>query len=221
MNDVILISGWGHTGTFIEQTCGPFFDSTLAYGLEDLEGDSYSSSLLEKLERKDVILCGWSTGAMIALEAAIKAPDRVKALVLIAGTARYSADARSPFAVPPKELKALSLSCRRNPQETLEMFRRHAGTDKLAEGDIPQTTLNSGLEYLSDTDLRDKLYAVKCPVLIIHGRRDQVVPAESGRELASLITHAELVEIEEAYHACFLDAPEEIRHKIGTFLESL
>ncbi len=63
------------------------------------------------------------------------------------------------------------------------------------------------IDSLTRTDVRELARQVRAPTLVVHLRGDQIVPFESGRELASLIPEARLVSLEGNNHALFPGDP--------------
>jgi proline iminopeptidase len=59
---------------------------------------------------------------------------------------------------------------------------------------------------------------VKAPVLIVHGRKDRSAPYGGAREWASILPNARLVTVENAGHAPWIEAPEQVFASIETFL---
>jgi pimeloyl-ACP methyl ester carboxylesterase len=57
------------------------------------------------------------------------------------------------------------------------------------------------VESLIQTDVRDLATRVRTPALVIHLDGDQIVPFESGREIAALIPGARLLSLEGRNHA--------------------
>ena len=57
------------------------------------------------------------------------------------------------------------------------------------------------VESLTLTDARDLATRVRAPALVIHLDGDQIVPFESGREIAALIPGARLLSLEGRNHA--------------------
>jgi pimeloyl-ACP methyl ester carboxylesterase len=66
-------------------------------------------------------------------------------------------------------------------------------------------------------DIRSVLPTIHVPTLVIH-RKDDSVPVEHGRYLASHITGARLVELPGADHAAFLGASDDIVDEVEEFL---
>jgi pimeloyl-ACP methyl ester carboxylesterase len=64
----------------------------------------------------------------------------------------------------------------------------------------------------------EDLAKVKTPVLTIHGTRDRSAPYGGGREWALLLPNAQLVTVENAGHAPWIEAPEKVFGAMNTFL---
>ncbi|MFH1847830.1 MAG: alpha/beta hydrolase, partial [Candidatus Omnitrophota bacterium] len=73
---------------------------------------------------------------------------------------------------------------------------------------------------LKDMDLRDGLYKINIPVLIVHGKKDRICPVEAGRFLKDNIKNAFMHEIDEAGHAPFFTMPERFNSILEGFLSA-
>jgi DNA-binding CsgD family transcriptional regulator len=60
------------------------------------------------------------------------------------------------------------------------------------------------LDLCYRADLRDSLGSLDAPTLVLHRRRDRVIPFESGRELAALIPGARLQQLDGRWHQPWL-----------------
>jgi len=60
---------------------------------------------------------------------------------------------------------------------------------------------------------------VTVPVLTIHGTKDRSAPCGGGRDWASLLPNAQLLSLEGAGHAPWIEAPDAVFPAIGEFLE--
>jgi class 3 adenylate cyclase len=68
------------------------------------------------------------------------------------------------------------------------------------------------------SNVRDVVPAIKAPTLLLHRTDDQVVPIEFGRELATLIPGAKLVELRGADHLVFVGDTDALVDEIEEFL---
>ena len=178
--------------------------------------DSALAKALDGCERP-VVVAGWSLGGLIALSVAATRPEKVAGLVLIGATARMSTCEGYPGS-DPRFLREMRVLLKRDCNSALAAFAgrclspaEDAGfTERLVAGAgrIGRDALELGLHYLMETDLRDRLGAVKAPTVVIHGQSDQVVPVESGRFLAQELSSASLEVVPGKGHALLFINPE-------------
>jgi len=64
-------------------------------------------------------------------------------------------------------------------------------------------------------DNLDKIARVRCPVVVLHGTRDEVIPVRMGRALAAAAPGAALVEVPEASHNDFPGLEELLGREVG------
>jgi pimeloyl-ACP methyl ester carboxylesterase len=142
------------------------------------------------------VLVGHSLGALVAIEAALAWPDKVRALVLCGAAPRLPVDAElarllrdDPVAVVPW-LAERALSPRAAPA-----VRRGF----LASGDVtPPDVARADFDIVRATDASARLAAITCPVTWLDGADDRIVPPDGGRqgEIVTLPGVGHLVPIE-------------------------
>lgn len=145
-----------------------------------------------------VLLCGLSLGAVLALDYAIRCPERVAGLVLVA----------PQYKMPRTLLRLQNAVFRIMPE------RAFAQTG-LGKRDILRLTAS-----MMDLDLRDGLARVDCPALILVGERDSA-NRKAARELAGLLPRATVREVPGAGHEVNVDAPRELAEALRGFWEKL
>ena len=64
----------------------------------------------------------------------------------------------------------------------------------------------------------DALRGSTLPVLAVWGANDAIVPAEHGRALAEAVADGRFLQLADAGHACYLDAPEAFHEALLDFL---
>lgn len=164
------------------------------------------------------LLMGWSLGAKIAMEIAARAPERVRALVLISGTPRFARSESWPHGADPAALDALarhlrkdyrrtigdflSLQVRGDPQadQTLQDLR----TALFTQGECSEGTLLRSLRLLHTVDQRERLKEIIAPTLVIAGQYDRVVHPQASHAAAELIPQATFHELARCGHAPFI-----------------
>jgi pimeloyl-ACP methyl ester carboxylesterase len=179
------------------------------YAVEDMAGDVQAVMQAYGLERAH--LAGMSLGGYIAQMVALMHPERVASLVLIAseplgwdGEAlpHISDDFLAHFGA----LAALDWSDHQAAADFLvESERLCAGSGApfdsagaravalrvLGRTDSPASMFNHGALAVGD-DWTGRFRDIACPVLVIHGDEDPILPVENGRAIAAGIPGARL-----------------------------
>ena len=177
-------------------------------------------ALLDALGVRRAHVYGQSFGGMVAMELALSCPDRVRSLVLAAthaGALRASKLGRG--ADVPKDRPYLALYSPRfaeeHPEHVAEDVR--AGS---AQGRRPRARRRQW-QSLRGWDAWDRIRSLGCPVLVLHGTEDRVIPVENGKRLAAAIPGARLVLIEGAGHVYHSEQPEVADRAILDFLREI
>lgn len=177
----------------------------------------------------DVELIGWSTGAMVALEATAANPARVSRLVLISGTPKFCKSADWRHGLRTASVRALSIGLRRSPERTLSGFFQlaarpvHASDASVrdrvvaAMSSMDTCELAEQLDYLLKTDLRSHVSQIETPCLLVHGDKDAVVPAGASRWLAGQLAHSRLDVLTDAGHSLPVHAVTQLAERIRDF----
>ena len=178
-------------------------------------------------ERASVL--GLSMGGMIAQELAIRAPERVEALVL-AGT-------RPPDPMcGPRPAPALMLSLLRpaRRREGLETYFRRLWTAAVAPGfadrepelmdelvrqsvdrPAPRSLMLHQMRAASGWGRVHRLARISAPTVVVHGTLDRFVDVRHGHRLVELIAGAQLLEVPGAGHILPLEAPEALTRALA------
>jgi len=178
---------------------------------------------------------GWSLGGLIALEAVLKAPGRIQALVLLTATPRFVRAPDWPAAMDAGVLAQFHNSLSADPTGTLDRFlalqvmgsEAARNTLRILRRELARrppplpAALALGLDLLRDTDLRGRIGALACPTLWLFGQRDTLVPAATSEGIARLLPQARRRVIAGAAHAPFLSHPEETGGAIADFLQEI
>jgi pimeloyl-[acyl-carrier protein] methyl ester esterase len=179
--------------------------------------DALIDTLLAELATP-VTLCGWSLGALLALRAAQRYPDKVDRLILLSATPSFVQRADWPHGMTPMALTEFTDAVRSDAATALKRFialfnqndvnSRRIGRDltaALATAPRPSTaTLVAGLALLRDTDLRALVPTVRQPTLLLHGAHDPLMPLAAAQWLATSLPQARLEILPDAGHAPFL-----------------
>ena len=166
-----------------------------------------------------VTLLGISQGAPVCVDYAVRHPERVARLVLYGGYARGVACRANPKA---ERISQAIIELARVGWDTQSPAFRQVFTYSFIPGgtdaqvawynDLCRKTISSEmaarlLESLLHVDVSDRLALVRCPTLVLHARRDAVVPFEEGRRLAAGIPGAQFVELDSRNHVLLENEP--------------
>jgi 3-oxoadipate enol-lactonase len=200
-----------------------------SYSMDLLAEDCYSF-LREKNIQPPVVVCGLSMGGYVTFALYRKHPELFRAMILT--STRAAAD--SP------EGKA-------NREAGINNVKEH-GVEMIAEGMLqklvsPKTiTSNPNLlemikSIMLETSvngvigalqgMRDRpdstalLSQINCPVLIIHGADDQLIPVKDANAMNQAIKSSRLVVIPEAGHLLNMEQPEIFNQAIRDFVNTL
>jgi 3-oxoadipate enol-lactonase len=204
------------------------------FGETEFDGQSFTYwdsahdclGLLDHLGIERAVLGGMSQGGFLSMRAALLAPDRVRALVLIDTQAGVEDPERLP-----------------GYRQMQEMWLQAGPVDELAEaianliiGDpalnpawiakwrrLPRETMRAPGDCLMERDdITDRLSEISCPVIVLHGTADQSIEMEKAEALCrGLVGCSGVVRIEGAPHAANLTHPDRVNGPLLEFLRSL
>ena len=224
--DLVLLHGWGlHSGVW-DGVRGDLANCFRVH-LVDLPGYGQSAACtpyvpaelarsVAKAVPQAVCVCGWSLGAQVALRWALDFPGQVKRLVLVAATPCFVRAAGWPSGIEAQVLREFAADLEREVRTALTRFvslqtrgakdarRQSAWLRKRLFAAASLEVLQAGLQMLLDTDLRQEMREVKQPALLLHGKRDELVPLRSAHWLKRHLARAKLEVFEDCAHAPFL-----------------
>jgi pimeloyl-ACP methyl ester carboxylesterase len=193
------------------------------WAVEDFSFDAWVrdlESVVDALGLDQFVLLGISQGGPVAIEYAARHPDRVRQLILYGAYARGWAKRGS---VEPKmeEQRALITLMREGwgrdnpayrqiftslfiPEATLEQMRWFNELQRMSTS--PENAVRFS-EAFGEIDVQDRLRQLAVPTLVLHARRDAVVPFDEGRLLAASIPGTRFVSLESGNHILLSDEP--------------
>lgn len=206
-------------------------DGGEGYALGDFAADL--RLWMEALDLRDASLLGWSLGGQTVMAAFPSLRPRVRRLLLVGTTPRFTACDGWSHALPEGQVRAMARDLRRNYLKTMGDFfsLQFAGEEiprdrfraivdfAVREGRLPDPEVAlAALETLREADQRPELSEIDPPVLVVHGDRDRIVPHGAGSYLAAHLPNANLATVSGAGHAPFLSRPQELFHLCRDFL---
>jgi pimeloyl-ACP methyl ester carboxylesterase/quercetin dioxygenase-like cupin family protein len=185
---------------------------------------------LDALDVQRPVIVGHSLGATIALKFALERPDRARALVLI-GTEANLSNLAPRMLSSAEQIESGGLRAwidevwAKNPPFSEASLRR----DPTILDEYRRLLLeNDSVDYVrqcraiaSAEDLSGRLGELVPPALIVVGVRDDRTLPEHGRELASGIRSARLVEFADVGHTVPLEAPEQTAAAVDAFVDEI
>jgi pimeloyl-ACP methyl ester carboxylesterase len=197
--------------------------------IEQLAHDAAAVLDARSVDRADIL--GHSMGGYIAQTLALRRPDLVRSLVLVA--TGPGAPTHEP--VPPSTLDVWLANAHLPPEQYARntMHLSFAAGWKEAHEDEYERLVHERVEYPTppacwraqfdaatrfvETGL--PVEEIDVPVLVVHGEADRVVPISNGRALAERISNAKLAVFEGAGHYPYLEQPERFASVVREFLE--
>ena len=227
---LVLLHGWG-LNSQIWNGILPELDNSFDLHILDLPGygnDVQYAGPFTMQSVVDRVLCSappkshwvaWSLGATIAIQAALKNPERFLKLQLVSPTPRFMAGSDWEFGMQAEPLNRLMRQFGVSYEKGLKkfLFLQSANQAEARESNrqllgailsLPKPgteTLQQTLNLLTQIDLREQITKLTVDTQIIAGRHDRVVSPQASRWLSEMLPDAELIMLE-AGHLPFLDA---------------
>jgi pimeloyl-[acyl-carrier protein] methyl ester esterase len=191
---------------------------------------AWAEALLEKMPEQ-FTLVGWSLGGLIALWIAQNYPQRVKKLLLVAASPRFTVDDDWPCAVEEDVFVEFSAMAWESPMVALKHFaalqasgdKRPKAVKKAIDALIRGTefrrkTLIAGLTLLKKVDLRDALVTIQCPCMMLLGENDALIKSELATHIPEINPAIQVSIIPDAGHVPFVSKPKMFAQLTQSFL---
>ncbi len=185
-------------------------------------------ALLDRLDLARAVLLGHSMGAMVALDAVARTPERVAGLVLSAGSPAFGKpdgawqqaflrdrlgplDAGRTMADVAQRLVPSMIGAGADPEGVALASRLMSG--------VPPATYRAALHALMGFDRREALASVAVPTLAVAGEVDPAAPAAVMEKMAARIPGAQFVLLPRAGHLANLEQPQAFNAAVLGFLK--
>ena len=191
----------------------------------DLADDAVG--LLDELGVERAAFAGMSQGGFVALRAALRYPDRVRALVLIATDADVDDEEtrggyrqmfgtwrqQGPIDAITETLADLILG------DAPELRRQWIAKWKAID---PDGLVEPAACLLDRDSVSDRLGEVRCPALVVHGEEDVSIDISRAESMADALPDCRgLVRVPGAMHAACLSHPAVVDPPLRAFLEEV
>lgn len=210
---------------------GPKETYTLDNNVEDME------ALRQHLGLDKIVVIGGSYGGMVALTYAVRYPQNVSHLIVIATTAHSGFLERAKEILASKGTEEQKASAQRlwdgnfeNEEQLRQYFqvlgpmyslRYDPTTSGIAwqQNIISVDAINVAFGgFLRNYNILDQLHKITAPTLVIAGRHDWICAPEFSEEIAREIPNADLRIFENSSHLIRADEPEALLYVITGFL---
>jgi pimeloyl-ACP methyl ester carboxylesterase len=199
------------------------------FTMNDLAKDTVD--LMDALDIKKANILGISLGGMIAQEFALNYPERVNKLVLcstMCGGAKYVPPSKIVLDNLVKGRQGLTIEqfvkasikilftnnfIKNNPdkiEETIQVVLKHP---------ISEETYQRQLKAVLGFNASRRLKTIKIPTLVMHGKKDILIPCQNGENIAKLIPESKLVLFENSAHALFSEESDIVTTELTNFLD--
>jgi len=242
--DLVMLHGWSMHSIVWHDLAESLAENFTLY-MVDLPGHGQSEWQDNALDL-DVLLAnlaselpksaywlGWSLGGLISIAFTAQFPERVKKLVLLAATPCFVKKPDWSCAMEPEVFQSFSDNLVENQADTLQRFlllqargSSHSRdtirqlTEQLAIEKPPVTeALSAGLHLLISIDMRTQLAMLGCPIMMILGDRDTLIPSTMLDVVKQMTSNVQTVLLKGAGHALFISQTTECLQTIELFID--
>ena len=194
------------------------------YSVPMLSGDLYG--LLTALEIERAVFVGHSMGGYVALQMALETPEMVAGLALV-GSASFGDLKRLGSS---ERARVSQMRTRGKLEEIVHdnlaanvgsraWIERRDALERFAAHRIAHPPRGRGVmaqrAAAEAFDVSDRLWELSCPLLVVHGSEDELIPPQRGAELAAAVDGARCELLDDVGHLPPLEVPE----RLGQLLE--
>lgn len=194
----------------------------------------------------NAVVVGHSMGVATALEAYRLQPERMRSMVLTAGTFEHAFSTVYPTGLGRLALAALELAAEPAPWLTRGVWRAGSGQTRVAESigritrmigeNVPPEIMAEYFAHMQRLDpvvllrmfralqlhtARELLPDVACPVLVLAGDGDWLTPLHTSREMAVLLPDVTLEVVAGARHTLPVDDPVFYRERVADWVRAV
>jgi len=239
---VLLVTGWGADWMAWMMNIPPLAErykvitvDNRGMGLSDRPHTPYTVEmmaddtigLLRHLDAGPVHLVGHSLGGMISQQVALRAPELLRSLTLMATTANVPVAADRIVDLWSNILEKIGIEAHADNvimwtlssgfiEQNYEMVQmlRQMMLDHWAQVPVDSVCFRRQGEAIQAHQVLDRLGAIRTPTMVLGAEQDMLTPARHSEDIARAIPGAELVILKDCAHGLNMEAP-------GAFVETL
>lgn len=164
------------------------------------------------MELDNLVIVAHSMGGVVSLDFSFKFPDRVKALVLVATSAKFDIPTQKLMELK-NDMESIFGSLEKAKEKMKDIDERLVTNDMMVLlGDVMAIKKYDGVSHLSE---------LKMPTLVVAGAEDILAPVSYSEQLHANIKNSELRVIEHAGHMVMVEAHQEFNAVLEEFLLDL
>lgn len=241
---IILLHGWTMRGAVFDALVGRLGPNVVAPDLPG-HGDAFQGKvglkacvdmldqLINETGRDDVLLVGWSMGALVAWSYIVAhGCGRLAGLMTVDMSPRPANDETWALGLKGSTPERLTMATDEIHGDwptaagkiATTMFATHAGAPGFGRDEALDLIMANDAEVMARywdemmaTDLRDVVPVIDVPWLVAYGAQSRVYPAATARWLAETARDAETAEFASSGHSPHLEEPEELARVLQGF----
>src|ERR1035437_7320334 len=244
---IVLIPGWPLSDEMYEYQYNDLMNKKFrvigitlrGFGRSDKPYGAYNydvhardiKSVLDKLDIKDAVLCGFSMGGAIAIHyMSVYNGAHVSKLVLSGAAAPIWTQRKDfPYNLPQSADDDLFKLMYKDRPKLLSDFAKIFSATETSLNEGIGSCLNgiclSASSYataqcliaLRDTDLRADLAKITIPTLIMHGKKDKICSFDLAEQMKAGISNSHIVAFENSGHSMFLEETQKFNEELIKF----
>lgn len=177
-------------------------------------------------------LLGWSMGGLLAQAFALKYPERVASLSLVASTPCFVQKPDWHCGMEPAVLAQFAQALKENQNTTIRrfiglQFMGESATAKLQKSLLQSVlaqpasalALERGIQWLQEADYRQSLGHLP-PSHWMFGTLDRLIPPEAGAVIADVLIDGQVGYFEGCGHAPFMTQPQQFTERLLQFIQA-
>ena len=196
--------------------------------------DNIAKEIKANVPIKKFNVLGWSLGGQVAMSLAIRMPEFVEKLILMSTTPCFVEKKDWPYGVNKQFFLNFEMEAKQNLNNSLMKFfliqtrdiddsknvMRFLKNTFIEIRDENKSGMQSALNVLKETDLRNEVKKIDKPTLIITGDKDRLTSLKASIWLYEKIKGATLKEIKGANHMPFISHRETMTESVKKFLQN-
>ena len=227
---ILFISGWGFKANLLKESscyCNDFTLVDLPH-LNELKLDLIAKHLSTNLTDSSIVV-GWSLGGIMAIQLASLFPEKVRKLILLSSSPRFSQDKGWKGIGRNEAIKFLNLA-KSDIKYLFDYFLflvsypnvitryKTLLINHLIDWQTNKNYLIKYLEILFEVDVRELYKSIKVPIFHLIGRKDPIVQPNSA-ELIRLNNRTKIHLISKGGHIIFLSHEKECKEQLIRFIK--